>query len=157
MALIARDPNADRRPFETADFLLGECRERGEAISNLKLQKLLYYAEAWSLALFDRSLFDEDFRAWVHGPVLLSQYHRFKDFKWQPITAAVDIPAFDEALTTHLNEIVDVFGSEPAVALELMTHRERPWIEARDGLAPTAPGSAIISKATMRDFYRSLH
>ena len=147
---------ADQRPYQIADYLLCEARERGELLSNLKLQKLLYYADAWSLALFDEELFPEAFQAWVHGPVLVSQYHRFKDYKWHPITTEIDCPELNPKLVLHLNEIIDVFGSEPAVALELMTHREKPWLDARGDTPPTEPSNAKISKAVTKEFYRSL-
>ncbi len=143
-------------PKSVSDYLLVENRERGENLTNLKLQKLLYYAQAWHLALRNAPLFDEDFQAWVHGPVLPSQYLRFRSFQWRPIMLEVTRPdvASDEA--AFLNEIVDVFGSETAVALELMTHRETPWIEARGTLAPDAASSNLISKQSMQQFYRSL-
>lgn len=144
-------------PSATADFLLSESRERGEILTNLKLQKLLYYAQAWYLALKDRPLFQEDMEAWVHGPVLPSQYHRFKEFQWKSITANITMPQIgDDGLVDHLLEIVDVFGTETAVALELMTHRERPWIEARGDIPMDTPSTAIIDKTVMRDYYRTL-
>jgi uncharacterized phage-associated protein len=144
-------------PGRATDFLLIESRERGEVLTNLKLQKLLYYAQAWHLALDDIPLFDEDFQAWVHGPVLPTQYFRFRDFRWQPIIAEIGKPDIDdENLAAFLEEIIDVFGSESAVALELMTHRERPWQEARGDLLPYEPSSIPISKTTMRDYYRTL-
>lgn len=155
MAVYASDPAATNPAKPIADYFIAECRDRGENLTNLKLQKLLYYADAWNLALRDTELFPEPFKAWVHGPVLLSQYHRFKDYRWRPITEDIERPAIDEALSAHLNEIVDVFGCETAVALELMTHREAPWLEARGDLAPTEPSTATISKETMKLFYRS--
>lgn len=60
-------------------FLVTIDREAGETLSHLKLQKLVYYAQVWSLALFDKPLFDEDFEAWTYGPALPSLYQRFKD------------------------------------------------------------------------------
>ena len=57
-------------PNDTADFLLIECRERGDILTNLKLQKLLYYAQAWYLVLLNKPLFAEDFQAWAHGHIL---------------------------------------------------------------------------------------
>ncbi len=155
MAVFASDPDVDKRPFKVADYLIAECRERGENLTNLKLQKLLYYADAWNLALRDEPLFDENFKAWVHGPVLLSQYHRFKDYRWKPIEEDVARPEIVPGLAAHLNEIIDVFGCETAVALELMTHRETPWLEARGNLPPTEPSTATISKSTMKNFYRA--
>ena len=155
MAVYASDPVADQTAI--ANFLLFESRERGENLTKLKLQKLLFYADAWNLALKDTELFSEQFQAWVHGPVLVSQYHRFKDYRWLPITQDIDCPNLPEPLAKHLSEIVDVFGCETAVALELMTHREKPWLEARGDTPPTEPSNARISKVTMRDFYRTIN
>jgi len=59
-------------------------------------------------------------------------------------------------IARHLNEIVSIFGVETASSLESMTHSEKPWIEARRGLSPTAPSTNVISKETMKKFYRSL-
>ena len=126
-------------------------------MTNLKLQKLIYYAQAWFLALHDTSIFDEDVQAWVHGPVLPSQYHRFSHFRWQPILEEIGPPKIgDEDVETHLHEIIDVFGTETAVALERITHQEAPWIEARDGLPPDALCTNVITKESIRDYYRSL-
>jgi uncharacterized phage-associated protein len=143
-------------PGKVADFLLTECREQGEVLTNLKLQKLLYYSQAWFLALNDRALFEEDFQAWAHGPVLPSQYHRFKEYAWRPLTVEVDVPDISGEIGEHLTAIIEEFGTETAVALELMTHRETPWIEARDDLPSGAISAAPISKDSMKDYYRSL-
>lgn len=156
MPIIPKEPDT-ALTTAIADYILAECRERGEILTNLKLQKLLYYADAWNLALCDKPLFGEDFRAWVHGPVLLSQYHRFKDYRWRSITEDIEKPQLDDELATFLDEIIDVFGCETAVALELMTHRELPWLEARGDTPPMEPSSAKISKETMKNFYRSMN
>jgi uncharacterized phage-associated protein len=144
-------------PDRISDALLHGSRERGDLITNLKLQKLLYYAQAWYLALNNEGIFQEDFQAWVHGPVLPSQYHRFKHNDWRPIMDNVSASRTgNPRLDKHLVKILDVFGVETAPALELMTHQERPWIDARRGLAATAPSKAIISKESMKKFYRQL-
>jgi uncharacterized phage-associated protein len=144
-------------PSITADALLLESRDRGEILTNLKLQKLLYYSQAWHLAMYDKCLFDEDFQAWVHGPVLQSQYNRFKNFQWRPIVEEISQPIeICSKIITFISEIIDVFGTETAVALELMTHRERPWMEARGALPQEALSNTIISKNTMKTFYKSL-
>lgn len=143
-------------PGKVADFLLTECREQGEVLTNLKLQKLLYYSQAWFLALEDRALFEEDFQAWAHGPVLPSQYHRFKEFSWRPITLDIEAPDVTEEVEKHLLAIIEEFGTETAVALERMTHRETPWLTARDDLPAGAISTAEISKSSMKEYYRSL-
>ena len=143
-------------PKSLADFLLASCRERGEVLTNLKLQKLLYYSQAWFLALHDKELFAEDFQAWVHGPVLPSQYHRFKDYQWKPLLEDVTLPVVSQKVETFLEEIVDAFGAETAVALELMTHRERPWIKARGNLPADAVSTNVITKKSMLSYYKEL-
>lgn len=139
-----------------ADFLLYESRERGELLTNLKLQKLLYYSQAWYLAIYNTPLFDEDFEAWIHGPVEPSQYHRFSRFRWQNITDDIVRPCFEKQVSDHLLEILDVFGSESAVALELMTHQEAPWIDARGDLPAEYSSKNIISKDSMGHFYKKM-
>lgn len=152
MKLNYEDPNAEN----LSDYLLVNCRGRGEILTNLKLQKLLFYADAWSLALRDKELINEQFQAWVHGPVLPSQYHRFKSYKWMPIQYYAIAPTYEPEVVAHLDEIITEFGSESAVALELMTHREKPWLEARGDLLPSEPSEELISKETTRDYYRTL-
>lgn len=144
-------------PRVLSDFLLVEFAERGEILTNLKLQKLLYYTQAWYLALNHQPLFAEDFEAWIHGPVLPTQYKRFAEFKWQPIILDIKSPVINnKKVLGHVEEVIDVFGPETAVGLEIMTHNELPWIEARGGLPPTEPCNNIVKKQTMEKFYASL-
>jgi uncharacterized phage-associated protein len=144
-------------PGNTADFLLIECRERGDILTNLKLQKLLYYAQAWHLAIHNKQLFAEDFQAWVHGPALPSQYQRFKKFEWRPILEeSIVLPRLDDVnVVSYLVEIVNIFGVETASSLELMTHNEKPWQDARKGIPKDQPSTAVITKQSMRLFYQS--
>lgn len=146
----------DITPSKVSDFLLLESRERGELLTNLKLQKLLFYADAWSMVLRNEELFDERFQAWIHGPVLVSQYHRFKGCQWRPISENIQKPKLPKGVPSHLRDIVDVFGTETAVALELMTHREQPWISARKDCSPTATCKNYISKEVTKAFYKAM-
>ena len=136
----------NERTSRIADYLLDECRERGEALTPLKLQKMLFYADAWHMVLHGDELTNERFQAWVHGPVALSQYHRFKEYQWRPIGADIQRPTLEAGVAEHLDEIIVVFGSETAVALEQMTHAELPWIEARGTLQPHEACNMYISK-----------
>lgn len=141
---------------ELSDYLLCESRYRGEILTPLKLQKLCYYAQAWWLALRGEPLIDEDFQAWVHGPVLPSQYARFREYRWQPINEAVTRPDLAEDIRDHLDEVIEVFGVESAVALERMTHEEAPWLEARGDTPAHMACNHVISKESMQRFYASL-
>jgi uncharacterized phage-associated protein len=72
-------------PFEVANYFIWLANETGSFLSNLKLQKLVYYAQAWHLALEESPLFEEDFEAWIHGPVLPTLYQKYESFSWKPI------------------------------------------------------------------------
>jgi uncharacterized phage-associated protein len=139
-----------------ANYFLDFCRRHGDVITNLKLQKLVYYAQAWHLALKGKPLFPEHIEAWVHGPVVPPLYGNFKRFGWTAITLEPTCPAFTNGTAKHLEEVFSVYGHYSAWDLERMTHQETPWQNARKGLAPDAEGHNIISHDDMRDFYREL-
>ena len=141
---------------KVADYILRSCHDSGELISNLKLQKLLYYAQAWYLALYDRSLFNDRLEAWVHGPVQPAVYGRFKHHRWDPISDQPDDPKLPLHVSAHLDEIMQVYGVETAYALELMTHREAPWIEARAGLPADQPSNTPLSHKSMASYYKAM-
>jgi len=108
------------------------------------------------LALQDKPLFSEGFQAWIHGVVLPSQYQRFKRFEWRPILEEIAPPQLSDDIFSHLTEVVNVFGIETASALELMNHKERPWLKVRKRIEADQPSSNVISKESMRSFYKSL-
>jgi uncharacterized phage-associated protein len=68
-----------------ADYFIAYAHATETFISNQKLQKLVYYAQAWTLALLDRELIEEDFQAWVHGPVIPDLFWRYQPFTFHPI------------------------------------------------------------------------
>lgn len=148
--------NTNEGSARLADYLILESRERGELLTPLKLQKLMFYADAWCMALFDEELTNEKFQAWVHGPVAPSQFQRFRQFQWRPITSDISAPDYSENHKIFLNEIIDVFGSESATALEIMTHQEPPWREARGDIPDDEPCTNEISKTTTKEFYSSI-
>lgn len=148
-------------PYEANDiaawFLGNIDREAGDSITHLKLQKLVYYAQAWSLALRDAALFDEDMQAWAHGPVAESVYQHFRGSGWDALGMPEAMPAIAEEDAEFLVSILETYGGFSAKHLEGMTHSERPWIDARKGLPPEARSSEPISKRVMAEFYRDLY
>jgi uncharacterized phage-associated protein len=143
------------KSYNVADFFIHLAKETGSYISNLKLQKLVYYSQAWYLAIYDTPLFEEDFEAWVHGPVIPALYREYKSFGWQPILKDVEKPEFSESIENFLNEVAQVYFACDAYELERMTHQEDPWIKARHGLPMDAPCDEIISKESMREYYKA--
>jgi len=128
----------------------------GMSVSNLKLQKLVYYAQAWHLARFSQSLFKEDFQAWVHGPVIPELYHTHKNCGYCCIAK---MELFNENIFTEkeletLSMIWDVYGKYDAKYLESLTHIEDPWNVARKGIDRYEMSQEIISKEVMRTFYK---
>jgi len=103
--------------------------EDADLISNLKLQKLLYYAQGTFLAVTDEPLFDEPIIAWMHGPVVESIYHKYKEFGSNGIifVESFDFEAFNKQEEALLEEVYEEFGQYSAWKLRNMTHEEDPW------------------------------
>jgi len=141
---------------KVADYLINFSHEVGDPITNLKLQKLLYYAQGWYLALHDRPLFTERIEAWAHGPTVPPVYGDFKKWRWDPITERQDDPHLPKDIEEHLTEVMQVYGIQTAYYLERLTHSERPWLLARGTAAPGEPSNAVISTDEMKLYFRSL-
>jgi uncharacterized phage-associated protein len=142
---------------DIADHILCQMHEVEDLITNLKIQKLVYYAQAWYLAIYNEPLFDDRLEAWPHGPVQPELYRRFKRYQWKPIDEQPDpCPKFVDPIKEHLKEILDVYGDLTAHHLERLTHKEDPWKNARGDLPLDAPCTNAISHEDMKDFYRRL-
>ena len=134
-------------------FLFNQDPELGD-ITNLKLQKLLYYAQAWYLVFFNnKPLFSDDFQAWTHGPAIPKVYRKYKDFGFTTILKPDKEVKLDEDTTALLNEIDRVYGKYSAKYLEELTHKETPWIQTRGNLSPEARCENIIAKDLMYEYY----
>jgi len=131
---------------QLADYYIWFANDVGSYLSNHKLQKLLYYAQAWYLAFEDKPLFDEDFEAWVHGPTIPALFYEYKE---------VEKPEFPQEVQEFLDELSDEYFFCDAYELELMVRREDPWIKARGDLPKDEPSHAIITKELMREFYKT--
>lgn len=146
---------------EIADWFLAKLdTNAGDTISPLKLQKLVYYAQAWHLAVFNQPLFNEPIQAWVHGPVVPSLYQRFKD---NCRDCLIDVRAnglkmahFSTETEDLLNEVYSIYGEHSASYLEQLTHREMPWIRARKGIPLYHRSEEVITVESMIDYYKAL-
>jgi uncharacterized phage-associated protein len=139
-----------------ADYILAVASDSGEPVSNLKLQKLVYYAQAWSLALRSEPMFPEKVKAWVHGPVVPQLYHRFTEYGHLPIPEDPERPtSLTDEERDLLDDVLEVYLGFSSWDLERLTHSEEPWIEARTGTPPDEPSDAEIAPATMAAFYRA--
>ncbi|MBH3353831.1 DUF4065 domain-containing protein [Pseudomonas stutzeri] len=142
---------------DVANYLINFAREHGDYLTPLKLQKLMFYADAWHMVVNDgQELIPDHFEAWVHGPVVRSIYHRFNHYRWNPIQEPVTAPTLPEATSNFLNEVYRVFGGFSGYELEQLTHQEEPWKVARGSLPADAPCNAPISKDITRRFYTQM-
>ena len=141
-------------------FLSKINTEAGDTISPLKMQKLLYYAQAWHYTAFGLPLFSENIEAWKHGPVVPSQYQRFKDILREaniPIKEFLkEPPKFETHTEELLEEVLSFYGEHSASYLEALTHREQPWILARGNTPSYQSSNAVISLTSMKEYYSSL-
>ena len=126
------------------------------SISAMKLQKLVYYCQAWSLVWEDRPIFGERIEAWANGPVvpLLYDYHRGQ-FQISKL-AKGDPGALGQNDQSTVDSVLAYYGDKSSQWLSDLTHNEAPWIEARQGLAPGERGDHEISLASMAEYYGSL-
>ena len=112
---------------EIAQWFINRCYndpENGEFISNLKLQKLLYYAQGASLALRGKRLFNDRIIAWEHGPVV---YEVWNKYRGQMAIEDVNDVNIDDETDSLLETVYKVFGQFSAWKLRDMTHKEDPW------------------------------
>lgn len=127
--------------LDVAKLLISWQSVEESDLSNLKLQKILWYCQGFYSALTDKALFDDDIQAWEHGPVVASVYHEFKEYGRNSIELAVDTSIEDKFSEEQLDiiaEVNEVFGKYSAWKLRNMTHEEKPWIdnEAKSGVIP---------------------
>lgn len=101
-----------------------------DLISNLKLQKLLYYAQGTYLAIKNELLFPENIIAWQYGPVVKDVYQEYRQFGCKGIELEIyEIPKIDNETALILEQVYDVFGQYSAIGLMNKTHNETPWKE----------------------------
>lgn len=123
--------------------------DEGDLISNLKLQKLVYYAQGFHLALFDAPMFPDEIAAWEHGPVVPTLYHAYKDKGSGPIPVpeGFDPQCIAEPIRGVLDEVWEVYGQFSAWKLRNMTHEEPPW---RD-----TPRGGVISHDVLKAYFKT--
>lgn len=134
-------------------FLCAVDRDAGDSITHLKLQKLLYYAQAWSLVLLNKPMFSEEIQAWTHGPVVPIVYDKYSTCGYKEILKPEVCPNIDIEYEEVLEEVMKTYGIYQAKYLEMLTHSEKPWIEARGDLPLEARCDKPISLETMKQFY----
>ena len=150
------------RLFSVSDKMLRVIAyifEKLEEVTPLMLQKLLYFIQGIYSALYGKPIFEEDCRAWIHGPVYPEVYGLFRDFKYNPIDDArfALLEGKEDALTNDEKRVIDLvintFGMYSGKVLEKITHNEDPWMEARKRYGNGIPSSELLPKKRIMDYY----
>ncbi len=168
-------------PLIIANGFLDRAAARGETLSPMKLQKLVYYAHGWFLALTGESLLDEPIHAWLYGPVVNSIYQEFRRFGSHPITTRATVPiappqhrgssgeedsvtdqgeqlANDPYLSGFLNRIWDIYGGYTASQLSNKTHESgTPWSQIASQYRDrgTVPRRVIIPNDSIKAYFQA--
>jgi uncharacterized phage-associated protein len=148
------------KAVEVARFLayLAANDVEPDYLTNLRLQKLLYYVQAWSLVMRNRPMFEERIEAWVHGPVVREAYYHFKNGDAPILAEDIGEPNFD--LDDDDREFIGrVWGSYKgysALRLREMTHEEDPWINARKGYGPADRCEVEITQQALREYFNDV-
>lgn len=124
-------------------------------MTTMKLQKLLYYCQAWSLVWDEAPLFSEEIEAWASGPVVREMFNEHRNMFY--IESIPGNPStLSDAQKETIDSVISYYGDKSSQWLSDLTHMENPWKNARVGLAPGERGSKVISHAEMMEYYSSL-
>lgn len=155
--------------LDVARYIINYSNEKNYSISNLKLQKLLYFVQAYYLSFTSshEPCFSEEIEAWDFGPVVPSVYHEFKSFGGgdiPPVTSYYklesennfwsirEVPYNSNCISKRdkeiINDIIDKFSAYSASELVQITHNQAPW---KNAYIPQR--NAIITKDTIRGYF----
>lgn len=152
------DPEAEQAPATVLDVAAYILAAGGE-MTAMKLQKLAYYAQCWSLVWDEALLFDAEIQAWANGPVIPKLYEAHRgNFKVGPGAIEGDPGRLTHEQRATVDEVLRFYGDKSAQWLSDLTHLEAPWRDAR-ARAGVAEGQACqepITPAAMHEYYSGL-
>lgn len=147
------------KAVDLAAYLLQKPnRASGEVINTLKLNALLYFAEACSLALLERPLLAEGLEAWDHGPICPALWQKLSARGWNDLAAdeLKDTNPLDEETASLLDDVYQAYGEFSLIELQNQIKQSAPWKEARRGLKDWDLDKRPISKGSMASHYRAV-
>ena len=125
-------------------------------MSTWKLQKLVYYSQSWVLAWEERPLFTARIEAWANGPVTRTLYERHRREFSIDTWRHGDKARLTASEKDTIDRVLADYGSLTGRQLSLLTHSERPWQQAREGLPATAYGDREITRESIQTYYAAL-
>lgn len=139
--------------FDVVKYILSKKKP----ITAMKLQKLVYYCQVWSLIWDEKPLFEEKIKAWANGPVVRKLYDWHKG-KYSIDTIKLgDINNLEDYQKETINSVLGFYGDKTSQWLSDLTHAENPWKEARKGLSDGERGDNEITHASIEEYYSSIN
>ena len=138
--------------FLYAAYIIAKCGD----VTPLQLQKMLYYTQACFIIFYNKFAFSDECEAWVHGPVYPKLYEKYKYYKFDSISQCVEIPKLKSEEEAILDLVIEYFGKYSGKVLEHFTHKELPWIKAREGLDQNAPSNRIIDNELIFEYFTDI-
>jgi uncharacterized phage-associated protein len=142
------------------DRLLSLGWDAGRPLTQIEVQKLLFFSEGWHLAIVGKPLFDEEFQAWANGPVIPSIYDRLKRYSSHTIPRSeiksLDFLALGGLLLDLSLRVFETYKENDPGAMVGLTHLPgTPWIQVRQehGLPKGAPSNEVVPKDTMKVWF----
>jgi len=141
--------------LQVAKYIVG----RQKSVTTMKLQKLVYYCQAWSMVWEEIPLFNEKIQAWANGPVCpdLFKFHKGRYVLSLSDFSAIEDYSFNTAQKTTMNKVLSFYGDKDPNWLSELTHKEAPWKEARVNVKMGEHSERVISLESMQLYYGGLH
>jgi uncharacterized phage-associated protein len=143
-----------------AKYIIKKSQDNNDdKLTNLKLQKLLYYAQGWYLGNFHKKLFSDKIQAWRRGPAVKGVYSEYKNYGATLIDEKIpeeEVSDIDQDTREFLDELLDKYKKFSGTELAYFTHNEPPWVEARKYYDEQENSEVEISADSMESYFRSL-
>jgi uncharacterized phage-associated protein len=126
-----------------------------ESVPTMKLQKIVYYSQALHLVKYNEPIFDDDFEAWINGPVVpeLFEAHKGRFVIEKGFFDSKTITQLSKQSRSCIDHVCNCLKDKTGAVLSELAHSEEPWINARKGYLPSEHSYEIISKKTIKDYY----
>lgn len=146
--------------FDAAKYILKLQAKihKEKTITTWKLQKLVYYSQAWATVWDEEPIFGNDIEAWANGPVIRVLYNKHRG-KFKISLGDIRNGKIGNIISKHkdtIEAIVKAYGNKTSQYLSELTHKETPWIDARKGLAMGERGNSVITLNSMAEYYGGL-
>ena len=141
--------------LDVAAYIL-EKHSKSNPITAWKLQKLVYYCQAWSLVWDEQPLFKEKIFAWANGPVVKELYEQHRGLFYVEKLSKGNSKNLSTNQKDNIDHVLNAYGDKTAQWLSDLTHMESPWIVSREGLNPGERGAVEIKLASMHEYYSGI-